>query len=120
MAKILVIDDELPIAVMIKRMLEKENHEVLTALNGKDGLDIANSFSPDIVVTDIVMPEKEGLELIFTLKKTKPEIRIVAISGGGRFNYEGYLTTARHLGADRTLVKPLDHKGFIAAINELL
>jgi YesN/AraC family two-component response regulator len=120
MARILVIDDELPIAVMLKRMLERTGHEVATAANGIEGLKLFEAFCPDLLITDIVMPEKEGLELIMDLKKNNPDLKIVAISGGGRFQYDGYLTSAKHLGANLVFSKPFDHKEFIKGISELL
>jgi YesN/AraC family two-component response regulator len=120
MAKILVIDDETPIAIMVKRMLEKVGHEVEIAINGNEGLTIFEKFHPDLLITDIVMPEKEGLELIFELRKKNPELKIIAISGGGRFQYEGYLTSAKHLGANMVFQKPFDHKEFMKSINDLL
>jgi YesN/AraC family two-component response regulator len=120
MAKILVIDDEYSIAIMLKKMLEKAGHEVEIALNGNEGLNLFDKFQPELLITDIVMPEKEGLELIFDLRKKKPELKIIAISGGGRFQFEGYLTSAKHFGADRIFQKPLDHKEFIQAVSDLL
>jgi YesN/AraC family two-component response regulator len=120
MAKILVIDDEPAITTMLKRMLEKAGNEVETAINGKEGMAYIEKFQPELLVTDIVMPEKEGLELIISLRKIKPELKIIAISGGGRFNYEGYLTSAKRLGANKIFQKPLDHKEFLQAVTELL
>ena len=120
MAKILVIDDDPSILTMLKRMLEKEGYEVDTAFNGSEGLEKIESFPPDLLVTDIVMPEKEGLELIFYLRKNNPGLKIIAISGGGRFNYEGYLTSAKYLGADLTFQKPLIHKEFVQAVSDLI
>lgn len=120
MAKILVIDDESSIAVMLKKMLEKAGHEVEIALNGEVGLLLFDKFHPALLITDIVMPEKEGLELIFELRRKNPGLKIIAISGGGRFQYEGYLTSAKHLGANMVFQKPLDHKMFMNGISELL
>jgi YesN/AraC family two-component response regulator len=120
MAKILVIDDELSIVIMLKKMLERAGNQVEIAVNGNDGLKLVDTFQPDLLITDIVMPEKEGLELIFDLRKKKPDLKIVAISGGGRFQFEGYLTSAKHLGADLAFQKPLDIKEFMKAINGLL
>jgi YesN/AraC family two-component response regulator len=105
---------------MLKKMLEKAGHEIEIALNGNEGLNLVDKFQPELLITDIVMPEKEGLELIFDLRKKKPELKIIAISGGGRFQFEGYLTSAKHLGADRVFQKPLDHKEFIQAVSDLL
>jgi len=120
MAKILVIDDETSIAVMIKKMLEKAGHEVEFAVNGNEGMILFDKFHPVLLITDIIMPEKEGLELIFELRRKNPDLKIVAISGGGRFQYQGYLTSARHLGADIVFQKPFDHKEFMKSISELL
>jgi DNA-binding response OmpR family regulator len=110
MAKILVIDDETPIAVMIKKMLEKAGHEVEIAINGNEGLILFDKFHPELLITDIVMPEKEGLELIFELRRKNPDL----------FQYQGYLTSAKHLGANMVFQKPLDHKEFMKSISELL
>jgi YesN/AraC family two-component response regulator len=120
MAKILVIDDETSIGIMLKKMLEKAGHEVELALNGNEGSILFDKFHPELLITDIVMPEKEGLELIFELRRKNPELKIVAISGGGRFQYQGYLTSAKHLGANMVFQKPFDHKDFMNGISELL
>jgi DNA-binding response OmpR family regulator len=120
MARILVIDDEASIGIMIKRMLEKAGHEVEVATNGNEGLKLVSIFKPNLLITDIVMPEKEGLEIIFDLRKRDPKLKIIAISGGGRFQYEGYLTSAKHLGANKVYQKPLDLKEFMKGISEML
>jgi CheY-like chemotaxis protein len=120
MAKILIIDDDPSIQTMLKRMLEKAGYEVDIASNGSEGLEKIESCPPDLLVTDIVMPEKEGLELIFYLRGKNPGLKIVAISGGGRFHYEGYLTSAKLLGADLIFQKPLVHKEFVQAIADLI
>lgn len=120
MAKILIIDDDPSILTMLKRMLEKAGYEVDIASNGNEGLKKIECSPPDLLVTDIVMPEKEGLELISYLRRKNPGLKIVAISGGGRFNYEGYLTSAKLLGADLIFQKPLVHKEFVQAISDLI
>jgi YesN/AraC family two-component response regulator len=120
MAKILIIDDETAIAMMLKKMVEKAGFEAKTANNGVEGLSVFDTFNPDLLITDIVMPEKEGLELIFELRRKNPNLKIIAISGGGRFQYEGYLNSAKHLGANRVFQKPLDLKELINSITELL
>ena len=99
MAKILVIDDEPSILLMIKKMLEKEGHEVDLALNGRDGMELFENIKPDLVITDIIMPEKEGLETIFELRKKNPGLKIIAISGGGRISPEGYLPRCKTSGS---------------------
>lgn len=120
MAKILIIDDDPSILTMLTRMLEKAGYEVDIACNGSEGLKKIENFPPDLLVTDIVMPEKEGLELISYLREKNPGLKIVAISGGGRFHYEGYLTSAKLLGADLTFQKPLVHKEFVQAVTDLI
>jgi YesN/AraC family two-component response regulator len=120
MSRILIIDDEAAIAMMLKKMVEKAGHEAMTAVNGNEGLELFESFKPDILITDIVMPEKEGLELIFELRRKNPKLKIIAISGGGRFQYEGYLNSAKLLGANKVFQKPLDLKELMGSISELL
>ena len=120
MAKILVLDDEPSILLMIKKMLEKEGHEVDVALNGREGMELFEENKPDLVITDIIMPEKEGLETILELRKNHPELKIIAISGGGRIGPEGYLPSAKYLGADMVFQKPLVQKEFIMAVSLLL
>jgi YesN/AraC family two-component response regulator len=120
MFKILIIDDEPAISMMLKKMVEKAGFEARTAVNGNEGLEIFLTFHPDLLITDIVMPEKEGLELIFDLRRKNPKLKIIAISGGGRFQYEGYLNSAKHLGANKVYQKPLDLKDLMNGIVELL
>jgi DNA-binding response OmpR family regulator len=120
MARIYIFDDEPSILLMIKKMLEKAGHEVDIALNGSDGMKLFNKNIPDLLITDIIMPEKEGLETIFELRRTYPHLKIIAISGGGRISPEGYLPGAKLLGADLVFQKPLVQKDFLEAIALLL
>lgn len=120
MAKILVLDDEPSILLMITKMLEKEGYEVSVALNGKEGMRLFEMEKPDLLITDIIMPEKEGLETIFELRKKHPELKIIAISGGGRISPNGYLPGAKLLGANMVFQKPLVQKDFLNAVSLLL
>ena len=120
MAKILVLDDEPSILLMIKKMLEKEGHEIDMALNGMEGIELFEKNKPDLLITDIIMPEKEGLETIFELRKKHPGLKIIAISGGGRIGPEGYLPSAKLFGADMVFQKPLVPKEFLQAVSSLL
>jgi CheY-like chemotaxis protein len=120
MATIYVFDDEPSILLMIKKMLGKAGHDVFTALNGREGMELFNNKKPDLLITDILMPEKEGLETIMELRKKYPDLKIIAISGGGRFGPEGYLPGAKLLGADLVFQKPLVQKEFLQAISSLL
>jgi DNA-binding response OmpR family regulator len=120
MSKILVLDDEPSILLMIKKMLEKAGYEVIIASNGKEGMRLFDKEKPDMVITDIIMPEKEGLETIFELRRMHPDLKIIAISGGGRISPDGYLPGAKLLGANMVFQKPLVQKEFLAAVASLL
>ena len=120
MAKIFVFDDEISILLMVRKMLEKNGHEVETALNGKEGIELFEKGKPDLLITDIIMPEKEGLETIFTLKKKYPDLKIIAISGGGRIGPDEYLPVAKLLGASAVFQKPLIPKEFMQTVTDLL
>jgi DNA-binding response OmpR family regulator len=120
MAKILVIDDEPSILLMIKKMLEKAGHDVEMAINGKEGMLIFEKNKADLLITDIIMPEKEGLETIVEMRKKYPDLKIIAISGGGRISADGYLPGAKLLGANMVFQKPLIQKEFLEAVSFLL
>lgn len=120
MKKILIIDDEPNILLMMKKMLERAGYEVDLASDGKQGLDIFKRDSADLVITDIIMPEKEGLEIILEMKKINPELKIIAISGGGRLSAEGYLDVALYFGASKVFQKPFMQNELVEAVNELL
>ncbi len=120
MAKIYVFDDEPSILLMIKKMLERAGHDVEIAINGREGMKLFEKEIPDLLITDIIMPEKEGLETIVELRKSHPALKIIAISGGGRVDREGYLPSAKLLGADLVFHKPLVQKEFVEAVSNLL
>jgi len=120
MKKILVIDDENSIRLLLKKMLEREGFDVMTASDGKEGMDIISKAAFDLVITDIVMPEKEGIEIIMELKKGYPDIPIIAISGGGIVMPEIYLDLAEKLGAVHTFSKPIDKETLVSTIKEIL
>jgi len=120
MAKILILDDETSILLMLKKMLERAGHEVEIALNGSDGMELFKKNKPDLLITDIIMPNKDGLEVVLELRKKYPELKIIAISGGGRIHPEGYLPSAKHFGANLIFQKPLVQKEFLEAVSSLL
>ena len=105
---------------MLARMLTHFGYAVAEARNGRDGLDQFHSAGADLVITDIVMPEKEGFEVLMELKKVKPPVKIIAMSGGGRHSPTEVLHVARHLGAARILAKPFPNGELVAAIEALL
>jgi len=88
MARILVIDDDIQILEMLGQTLEREGYEVVDALDGKEGMRLYREAPTDLVITDIVMPEKEGVETIMELKRDFPDVKIIAMSGGGQINSE--------------------------------
>lgn len=120
MARIFVFDDEESILMMLKKMLEREGHEIETATNGKEGMDLFEKGKPDLLITDIIMPEKEGLETILQLRKRFPDLKIIAISGGGRIGPDEYLPVAKLLGASAVFQKPLIPKEFLQTVASLL
>ncbi len=120
MKRILIIDDEPHILLMVKKMLERAGFEVELAANGVEGLDLFKRFQSDLVITDIIMPEKEGLETIREMKRIQPELKIIAMSGGGKISADNYLDTAKIFGASRLLEKPFSQKDMLSAVSELL
>jgi DNA-binding response OmpR family regulator len=120
MGKILIIDDEPYILLMLKKMLERAGYEVDLASNGREGLDLFARASADLVITDIIMPDKEGLELIMEMKRQSPGLKIIAMSGGGRISPESYLECARHFGAEKVFQKPFRQKELVSAVRELM
>ncbi|MBI9099149.1 MAG: response regulator [Spirochaetaceae bacterium] len=120
MSNILVIDDDVNIRELIKIMLEGEGHEAVMAEDGIIGLDIMNNNTFDLIITDIIMPNQEGIETIVQIRSKNPGTKILAISGGGRIGSTDYLTLAKNFGVDKTLAKPFYHKDFINCIRELL
>lgn len=120
MKKILIIDDEPFILSMLKKMLERAGYHVDLAENGKVGLEQFDIIVPELVITDIIMPEKEGLGIIREMKKRNPDLKIIAISGGGRVSATDYLNTAEIFGADRSFQKPFTKEEIVGAVKELI
>ena len=120
MPRIVVIDDEQPIREMLRQYLSGKGFEVLTASNGEEGLKIVSKQSVDLVITDLIMPDKEGLETIIELKSMWPEAKVIAISGGGINKPEDYLETARTLGAAEVLAKPFNNSDLLRAVRKVI
>lgn len=106
MKSILVIDDDPLVASLMQRMLQADDWNIRLAQNGRDAIEQIGRQVPDLIITDIVMPDMEGLEIIAGLKKTHPQIHIIAVSGSGRGQAVDYLAYAEKLGAFATLTKP--------------
>lgn len=120
MKQILIIDDEPDILIMLKKMIERAGYEVEIAENGLVGMGLFKTGSFDMVITDILMPEKEGLEIIRDMKQMNPDLKIIAISGGGRISAASYLESAEIFGADMVFEKPFRQAEITGAIKSLL
>jgi DNA-binding response OmpR family regulator len=120
MKRILVVDDDWQMREMMHQALARAGYDVVEAANGKIGMNIQRKNPADLVITDLIMPEKEGIETIRELRKDFPGLKIIAISGGGRAGADGYLSVAKTIGADRTLSKPFDLKQILDTVEELL
>jgi DNA-binding response OmpR family regulator len=120
MPGILIVEDDKSIREMLKLSLLRNNYTVLEAENGKDAIVHFKSLLTDLVVTDLIMPEEDGLKVIIKLKELKPSIKIIAISGGGKAGPASYLNLAKALGADAIYTKPFSINDLVAKIRELL
>lgn len=120
MKKILLIEDDTPFRKMLKRFLEKNRYEIVEAENGLEGVKLFQSNPADAVITDIIMPEQEGLETILRLRKTNPDLPIIAISGGGRNTPGTYLDMAQKFGAQHVIEKPLDRDDLLDALERII
>jgi DNA-binding response OmpR family regulator len=120
MRRILIIDDDVQVLGMLRELFEINGYEVLGAHNGKEGVKLFREKGADIVLTDLIMPEKEGIETIIELHSDYPHLKIIAMSGGGRSGPDGHLLAAEGLGATRTFEKPIDIEELLAVVEELL
>ncbi|MBN1833622.1 MAG: response regulator [Deltaproteobacteria bacterium] len=120
MSSVLVIDDEAPVRKVLRKALEMEGYKVMDAADGSQGIGLYREHPTDLVLIDILMPEKEGLETIMELRQNFPEVRIFAMSGGGLINSESCLGMAKGLGAARVYTKPIQIEGLLEDIGELL
>lgn len=120
MARILIIDDEPQIRSMLKLMLEREGYEVVEAPDGVEGIKVYRQNPADLIITDLIMPNKDGIGMIIDLKKEFPDVNIIAMSGGGLNKPDGYLKGAKKLGAACTLTKPIDREEMLKAVKNIL
>ena len=120
MKRILVVDDEAQIRTMLTQMLEQEGYNVRSAENGEEGLLLVRKHPFDLVITDMIMPVKDGLKFIMELIKDYPDLKILAISGGGAIKAERYLTMAGYLGDIATLEKPFKRDTLLELVRQQL
>jgi CheY-like chemotaxis protein len=114
--KILVIDDDHLVRYALAKVLQRNGYDVVTASDGKRAMTVFRDEAPDLVITDIIMPEQEGIETIGLLRRERPDIKIIAISGGGRIRNVDFLEMARSLGADAVIAKPFEAEELLSKL----
>src|SRR5690349_20135697 len=120
MPKIQVIDDDEQVRALLHEILDRAGFEVVEAANGVEGVSVYRSAPSDLIITDLIMPEKEGVETILELRSEFPSARIIAISGGGRNGAQDYLAIAAKLGARRVVAKPFSRQEILDAVQAAL
>lgn len=119
MARLLLIDDDESFRSVLKVSLEQMGHTVTEAGDGRIGVERFQDGVFDVVITDLIMPDKEGIETIMDLRRLDPSVKIIAMSGGGRVTSVDYLQIARQVGARQILAKPFLYEDIKAAIEQL-
>lgn len=120
MGVVLLVEDDIALLQVLKSAMEESGHHVLEAFDGLSALKIVKSISVDLMITDIFLPEKDGLELIRETKISSPDVKIIAISGGGKLDEFIYLKAAMVLGADCKFEKPFQINELLDSIEELM
>ena len=120
MSPILVVDDDAQVLEVVSEMLRLEGYDVRVAENGRKAVEQLQQGRFDLVITDLIMPDKEGLETIADIRKHKADMPIIAISGGGRIGPSDHLQFARFIGANATLAKPFGRQELITTVASLL
>ncbi len=116
MANILVVEDDAQVAKLFRDTLIKAGYSTIVAANGNEAIAAIGQQSFDLIITDIFMPEKDGLELIREVMAHNPQIKVIAVSGGGKTRAPLYLEMAKKLGACRTLDKPFELKELLKTV----
>ncbi|MGA1978024.1 MAG: response regulator [Bacteroidales bacterium] len=120
MPGILIVEDNNELREMLKVSFNRKRFTVLEAENGKDAIIHFKPSVTDLVITDLIMPEEDGLKVIMKLREIKPSIKIIAISGGGKAGPANYLNLAKALGADAVYSKPFSVNEMVSEIEKLL
>lgn len=121
MSRILLVEDDTSIRELLEITLTQAGHSVVTASNGREGLARFRPGAFDLLITDLVMPEKEGIEMLRELHGKDPALKAMAMSGGGKFGAaETYLRLASLLGTKTILTKPFTREEFLATVNGVL
>jgi DNA-binding response OmpR family regulator len=120
MPGILVVEDDEDLREMLKISLVKNKYTVLEASDGKDAITKFKPSLTDLVITDIIMPQEEGLKVIMKIREVKPSVKIIAISGGGKAGPGSYLNIAKALGADAVFSKPFSINDLLNKVKDLV
>lgn len=120
MALVLIVDDDPTVLRMLTQVMQRDGHTVMQAEDGEVAMRLFRLQPADIIITDLLMPNKEGLELIAEAREIAPAVGIIAYSGGGKIQPENYLEFATGMGADRVFTKPVPITDLSVAVKELL
>jgi len=120
MAVILIIEDDNSLREVLRHALSQAGHSVIEAQNGREGLRLFDSIGADLLITDMIMPEMEGCEVLMALHRKNPSLKIIAISGGHQQDAGDVLHIATLLGASKVLRKPFSYEVLVATVNGLL
>ena len=120
MKSILIVDDEVGIRNLMRAILENEGYSVLEGSNGNEAILQYGKYTPDLVITDLLMPGKDGIEALFEIRQMNGKAKVIALSGGGRICPENYLNYAMKLGAIATIEKPFTSEEFLMVINQTM
>ena len=119
MALILLVDDDDNFRTMLRITLQRLGHQIKEAGDGNEALKLCQQEAFDAVMLDLIMPEKEGMETIVELRKQTPDVKIIAMSGGGRLNAKDILLAAKAIGANQILAKPFSNESMVDALKAL-
>ena len=121
MATILIVDDEKPVRDLVSKIVLKDGHDIVVAVDGQEACDQYAKSDIDLIITDLVMPEKNGIQMIMDLKAQAPDLKVVAISGGSSFSGDiDLLSVAKLLGAKHIIKKPFSVDDIRNAVNDTL
>ena len=120
MALVLIVDDDPTVLRMLTQVMQRDGHTVIQAEDGEVAMRLFRVQPADVIITDLLMPNKEGLELIAEAREVAPAVGIIAYSGGGKIEPENYLEFATGMGADRVFTKPVPITDLSVAVRELL
>jgi len=120
MARILIIDDDDQSLYFMRKILEEEGHEVAEAGDGEAGMKAQREKPADVVITDMIMPRESGITVVEKLRRDFPDVKVIAISGGGKVVKEDFLQLAKQIGAHRVLGKPFTQRELAEVVEDVL